>query len=138
MGMLERWRAFFRKFFNPHVVRGRRGERWAVRHLKKQGFRILERNWHHGRYEIDIIARDRSCIVFVEVRGRQSNSLQSGYDSVNRQKRCAIMQAIQAYLRQHPGSFTYRFDIISIQWDAQGNFMDLHHYENVKLGIARH
>lgn len=135
--MLKRLRAFFRKFFNPHVVRGRRGEQWAVRHLKKQGFKILERNWRHGRYEIDVVARDHNCTVFVEVRGRQNDSYQSGYDSVNRQKRYAIMQAVKAYLRHHPGILTYRFDIISIQWDAQGNIMDLHHYENVKLGASR-
>lgn len=125
--------AFLRKFFNPNVVRGRKGELAAVRYLKKQGFKILERNWQHGRYEIDIIAQILTCVIFIEVRGRSESNLQSGYDSVNRNKKRAISHAIYAYLSQHRCITSYRFDIISIQWDVYGKILNLHHYENVKL-----
>ena len=47
---------------------GRRGEDAAARFLKKQGYRILDRNRFLGKYEIDIIARDGNCIAFVEVK----------------------------------------------------------------------
>ncbi len=43
------------------------GEDIAVKILKKNGLRILERNWHMGNLEIDIIAENRKEIAFVEV-----------------------------------------------------------------------
>ena len=56
---------------------GRKGEDIAVEYLQNQGFRVLERNWRFGRWEIDIIACHRNMLHFVEVKTR--SGLRFGY-----------------------------------------------------------
>ena len=93
---------FLPKYFhNANVRRGFRGEQAAVRHLRKSKYRILERNWSFGIYEVDIIAEKNDCLIFVEVRGRNETSLQSGFDSVDRRKKQALQMVIKHYLRTH-------------------------------------
>ena len=53
---------------------GQKGETLAVRYLQKTGYRILEKNYRTNLGEIDIIAKDRDFIVFVEVKARQTES----------------------------------------------------------------
>lgn len=125
---------FFRKYIsNINVRKGFCGEQAAVSYLKKSNYRILERNWTSGLYEIDIIAEKNNGLVFVEVRGRSEQNLQSGYHSVNKQKKQALYKAIKHYLRMHRSYLTYRFDIISISWSSTGKILSLNHYENVSL-----
>ena len=47
---------------------GRIGERIAARYLRRHGFRILEKNRHQGRNELDIVAANKELILFVEVK----------------------------------------------------------------------
>ncbi|HLE18234.1 MAG TPA: YraN family protein, partial [Syntrophales bacterium] len=51
---------------------GKAGEETAVRHLQKLGYRILERNYRCPVGEIDIVAKDKNTIVFVEVKSRKT------------------------------------------------------------------
>ena len=125
---------FLRKYHrNSNVRRGFRGEQAAVKYLKKLNYRILERNWKSGIYEIDIIAETKHCLVFVEVRGRSETSLQSGFDSVAKRKKQALRMGIKQYLRTHRTYLSYRFDIISIAWSSTDQISSLNHYENVSL-----
>lgn len=126
-------RALWREATNENVRRGRKGERAAVRFLKKSGYRILDRNWKFGRYELDIVAQQENCVVFVEVKGRQSHSLQTGYDAVDRHKKEALQMAIRAYMQHHRNIYHYRLDILAIDWDEKGKFLSIHHYENIPL-----
>ena len=50
---------------------GDRGEDYTARYLEKQGFHIVERNWHSRYGEIDIIAENEEYLLFVEVKSRQ-------------------------------------------------------------------
>lgn len=133
---IKKLKASWRKFFNPNVRRGRKGERAAVRFLKKQNYKILARNWNFGRYELDIVAQKAGCIVFVEVRGRAENSFQNGYYSVDHKKKAALRKAVTAFLKCHRNTNRntniYRFDIISIDWN-NNKITALNHYENVPL-----
>ena len=133
MLILQKFIAWYRSFFNENVRRGLHGERMATRFLKRNGFHILDKNWRHGRYELDIVAEKQGCIVFVEVRGRTLNGLQSGFDSVGYKKKRAIKYAANAYRRAHPGIKTYRFDVISIDWKDDGKMDAINHYENVAM-----
>ena len=56
---------------------GKKGETVAVRYLKKQGYRIIEQNYRSKAGEIDIIAREKQSLVFVEVKTRSSRSFGS-------------------------------------------------------------
>ena len=130
--LLTKLKAWWRRFFNPNVRRGRRGELAAARFLKKNGYKILARNWTLGRYELDVVAQKGNGLVFIEVRGRSKNSFQSGYYSVSRKKKEALKKAIKGFLRRYRNVTTYQFDIISIDWDND-KMVALNHYENVSL-----
>ena len=54
---------------------GNAGEDLACRYLEKNGYEILERNKHYSRFcEIDIIAKHKNTVVFVEVKTRRTNA----------------------------------------------------------------
>ena len=55
-----------------HIERGIEGEELAVRELKRNKYKIIERNFRTPAGEIDIVAKDGKCLVFVEVRTRGS------------------------------------------------------------------
>ena len=65
-GLEERGRVIKRKEL------GRKGEEVAVAFLKNQGYKIIERNYRCQRGEIDIVARDKEGIAFIEVKTRKS------------------------------------------------------------------
>jgi putative endonuclease len=105
---------------------GRLGETQALRFLKKRGYRILARNFTTRQGEIDIIAEDRGTIAFVEVKCRTSDRFGEPKESVNRRKQQRIVRAAQYYLRRQ-GAMPppYRFDIVSIQLDADYNVKEI-------------
>ena len=55
---------------------GDRGEDYTARYLEKQGFHIVERNWHSRYGEIDIIAENEKYLLFVEVKTRKAGSME--------------------------------------------------------------
>jgi putative endonuclease len=134
--LLQKLQRLFQRPANLQQQRGFRGERAAARFLKKAGYRILDTNWRAGHYELDIVAQQAACVVFVEVRGRCIQCLQSGFDSVNRKKKQALQTAIRAYLKTHHCPH-YRLDIISIDWDSNGRILAIHHYENIPCDHVR-
>ena len=82
---------------------GRLGETYAAKFLKKQGYRVLEKNRHQSHNEIDLIVCDKQYLVFVEVKARSvSEDLYLTYGSpasaVDRQKQRRTVRAAQAYL----------------------------------------
>ena len=125
------------KFFlpNDNRVRGWYGEWLARKYLKKKNFSILYKNWQSnldGRREIDLVAKDKKCLVFVEVRARSSRSLNSGLHSINQRKRKAIYAACKDFLRLESTQYSnYRFDVIEVDLDEEETKV-LHH-ENVSL-----
>lgn len=102
---------------------GRYGEELAVKHLKKKGYKILERNYRVGHNEIDIIAEDKEYKIFVEVKTRSGGELY-GYnygipsEAVDIGKQRRTISAAEAYLYKNEGDGEYekmiRFDIIEV------------------------
>ncbi|QDT56368.1 hypothetical protein Pan44_44220 [Caulifigura coniformis] len=100
---------------------GDEGERIAARHLKSKGYRILARQARSRLGEIDLIARDRDVIVFVEVKSRRDQREGSPAEAVDRRKQRKLTQLALGWLKTrrllgHPA----RFDVIAIRWDADG------------------
>ena len=89
------------------------GESRAARYLKKQGMRVEARRFRGGRGEIDLVARDGSTLVFVEVKTREKGRLGDGAKAVDADKRRRLRSAAQAYLTVHPAQ-DVRFDVIEI------------------------
>ena len=97
--------------------RGAEAERKAARYLKKQGYRILERNRTFGKAEIDLIAREGKTLVFVEVKSRHAAHAISVASAVDRRKQGHLIRAARSYLRaEYAGKEKplCRFDVVCI------------------------
>ena len=96
---------------------GRWGERLAAWYLLFHGCRILERNYRYGRYEIDIVARERrtGVLLFVEVKTRSNTAFGRPVDAVTPQKQLFLTRAAQGYLKHHDGfDAPTRFDVVEV------------------------
>lgn len=97
-----------------HLTTGSRGEDIAEETLLAQGYRILERNWRFKHLEVDLIARDGSILVFVEVRTRNDSQYGLPYESIGRQKEQKLARAANIYLSQQGYDGEIRFDVVSV------------------------
>ncbi len=96
---------------------GKTGERIAVRHLRRGGYRILAKNWRAYRHEIDVIAREKSTgtVVFVEVKTRTPGSFGRPADAVDANKRRFLRLAAESWLLSNGGiEQPARFDVIEV------------------------
>ena len=96
---------------------GQKGEEIAVNYLIKQGYKILDRNWHYSKNaEIDIIAEKKDCIIFVEVKTRKSLNYGHPFEAISINKIRHICRTALYYLHCNglPDSTAVRFDVISI------------------------
>lgn len=89
------------------------GEMRAAGYLKKQGMRVIGRRYRTPHGEIDLIAKDGSTLVFVEVKTRTSGTIGEGVRAVNAEKKRLLRYAAQCYLQRHPADLV-RFDVIEI------------------------
>ena len=100
---------------------GDEGERLAERFLRRHGYKILARNYRCHFGEIDIIARDGEIIAFVEVKARSSKQYGSAFEAITAGKMQRLARVARHYLAVCglDNAFT-RFDVVGIQWDADG------------------
>jgi putative endonuclease len=109
---------------------GRRGEELAVEHLRSVGYRILERNVRSRWGEIDIVARDGDCVVFVEVRAVRSAKM-SPEESIGPAKRRRLAALGQRYLQAHHQiDAEWRVDVVAIEIGPDGQARRLALYPN--------
>src|SRR5947208_16052842 len=112
----NRWRN--RSSTSPprHLRLGTRGENLACQFLKKNGYKILYRNFR-GRTggEIDLVCRDRDTLVFVEVKTRTREDFGRPLEAVNPKKERRISMGALAWLRLlgNPDIF-FRFDVVEV------------------------
>ncbi len=97
-----------------HNETGDIGENLAEKYLRKQGYEILERNWHFGKNEIDIIAIDNDFLVIVEVKTRRSNYMGEPEEYVTRTKQRSLIKAANGYITKNNIELETRFDIVSV------------------------
>ncbi len=97
-----------------HNELGKKGEELAEKYLRNSGYEILERNWHAGKYEIDIIARDGDFLVIAEVKTRRTNNFGEPEEFVSRTKQRALIKAANIYIEKNDIDLETRFDIISV------------------------
>lgn len=95
------------------LVLGKKGEDEAARYLKTYGYIILEKNFRSRFGEIDLIARDRDTIVFVEVKSRTGSGFGSPAEAVGRKKLQSIIMTSEIYLsRKMDVIRNIRYDVI--------------------------
>lgn len=93
---------------------GQFGEEQAARYLRRRFYTILERNYRCRFGEIDLIAADRSCLVFAEVKLRRSDAFARAAEFVDRRKQNRLRLAAELWLSQHETELQPRFDVIEI------------------------
>ena len=107
---------------NRRRVLGRRGEDLAVTYLQKQGYKLIMRNYRCLWGEIDLIARDKGTLVFVEIKTRTSSEFGRPHEAVDRAKQRKLTQVATAYLAErHVGEdVPARFDVVAIHLAPSG------------------
>ena len=102
---------------------GRLGEDIAADYLEKNGYRIVRRNQRLGKNELDIVAKNRQYIVFVEVKTRTvdtrfEHTLENRPAlAVNAEKRRRTVAAAMDYLKAKPTALAPRFDVVEVYLD---------------------
>ncbi len=98
----------------PNKQAGNAGENLVAELLKANGWKIIATQWHCRWGELDIVARDRSWLIFVEVKTRSYNSWdQGGLLAIATQKQRKLGRAALEFLKQHPdlADLDCRFDV---------------------------
>src|SRR5688572_12093069 len=97
------------------LARGRLWEERAAAHLERHGLEILARGYRCRLGEIDLVCRDDSALVIVEVRARSRSALCSAIESIDTHKRRRIVHATRHLLMRHAGWHTaaIRFDVVA-------------------------
>jgi putative endonuclease len=90
---------------------GARAEALAATHLARHGLRVIERNFRVRGGEIDLICRDGTTLVFVEVRLRRNDNFGGAAASITTTKRRRLVQAARHYLLRQPDALC-RFDCV--------------------------
>lgn len=108
---------------------GQAAEDLACQFLQQCGYAIVTRNWHCPFGEIDIIAKKKKLLVFVEVKWRKNSAFGGARESITPQKKIKMQRTIETYLQQNPHRGDVRADAILIQ---AANAPE--HFENILDG----
>jgi putative endonuclease len=110
---------------------GATGERLARDFLKKKGYKIREVNYRCREGEIDIVARKKDCLVFVEVRTKASAGFGSPEESVTFAKKEKLIASALAYLSKHDDlPESWRIDFVAVELDHNGKAKRIEVIEN--------
>lgn len=109
---------------------GNEGEELAVSYLETKGYTILERNYFFERAEVDIVAYDETCIVFVEVKKRATSAFGKPEEFVTKSKIENLYKAAEAWMYERKmETAPARFDVVAIIQE-NNEAPDIKHFEN--------
>jgi len=105
---------------------GKKGEEVALRFLKKRGYRIIEKNYVCKLGEMDIIAKEKDTLVFIEVKTRTSTAFGPPQLAVNASKQRQLSKVALNYLKEkHLEDVKARFDVVAILLGQKGEEIEL-------------
>jgi putative endonuclease len=115
-GFFQRIENWWRGSEKPlHLMHGELGERAAKRYLKKHGLKFLTANFRTDRGEIDLVFRDKDCLVFVEVKTRSSEEWTRPAAAVDAERRRRLTRCGLDYLHLLKNPLVkVRFDIVEV------------------------
>jgi putative endonuclease len=114
---------------------GQLGEKLAAEFLAKQGYQIIETNFRCKEGEVDIIAKDRDCLAFVEVRTKTSRMYGTPEESVTARKKEHLRNTAARYLEIHPEfSALWRIDFVAVELTGAGKVLRLEVLKNAVEG----
>ncbi|TDW96633.1 putative endonuclease [Dinghuibacter silviterrae] len=97
---------------------GKTGEILAADYYRSRGFNVLELNWRHSYYEIDLVAAGEGVLHVVEVKTRRGGSYGFPEESIDHRKLYRLMKAGVRYQQQHPQWKRIQYDVLSIRLHA--------------------
>ncbi len=118
---------------------GEIGEKLAAKYLRKQGCRIIERNFSTRFGEIDLIAKKKGVLVFVEVKARLGfgrPALRRGRPEwgIDQKKISKVKKMAEVYLvKEQPKYENLRIDAICIDLNTDLKAEEIRHYTNLTL-----
>jgi putative endonuclease len=100
---------------------GERGEEVAVRYLQKKGYKVLARNYRSPFGELDIIAKDKDTLVFVEVRTGGRGRIHEPEETIGPKKQQRIIRTALVYLKEYnlEDQMPARFDVVAVEEDEK-------------------
>lgn len=110
---------------------GRLAEDLAEKSLSKKGYQILEKNFANRFGEIDIIAKDKDILVFVEVKAKKGVEFGLPEEMINPNKLQKVRNMATVYMKGQ--NLACRIDVVAILLSEQGHLIRLTHYENVYM-----
>lgn len=93
---------------------GSEGERYAASYLRKNKYKIIETNFSSRFGEIDIIAKHKDTVVFIEVKKRKDDQYGGGAAAVTPAKQRKIILTAAEYMQRNSIQSAVRFDVIEI------------------------
>lgn len=121
---------------NRHI--GKCGESFALKFLRKRGYEILRTNLRTPFGELDIVARQKDVIVFVEVKTRTSSSLGPPFLSVTRTKQIHLVRNALCYLKMRGRiEANWRIDVVSVKLNNRDEPESIELIENAVTGDIR-
>lgn len=94
---------------------GELGEKLAQKKIKSLGYKCIEKNYRCPLGEIDLIAKDGDCLVFIEIKTRKGRSIGYAKEAVDQRKKRHISKVALAYMKSNNCvDVKSRFDVIAI------------------------
>ena len=94
---------------------GKLGETLALKKIKRLGYKKIIRNYRCPLGEVDLIARDRDTLVFIEIKTRKGRSTDYAKEAVNERKKRQISKVALAYMKSHDcPDAKARFDVVAV------------------------
>jgi len=106
--------------FTNHLTKGKVCEQIACDHLKKNGLKLIDKNFHSRYGEIDLIMQHQETLVFIEVRYRKNQNYGGASASVTPAKQLKLQKTALYYMQQKGREFNARFDVIAMTGDVDG------------------
>jgi len=98
---------------NDGRISGRTAEESACRFLRVRGYEVVARNWRTARGEVDIVARDGSTLVFIEVKSRSRPGFGGPEAAVHPAKQRRLVAAARDFLGRTGCRLPVRFDVVA-------------------------
>ena len=110
---------------------GNLGEKLAAEFLNKQGYTVLQTNYRCPEGEMDIIARQKDCLVFIEVRTRRGKEFGSPEESITPAKMEKLRRVAAHYRQVHDDMpDAWRIDVVAVELDRQNRPLRIELIEN--------
>lgn len=105
---------------------GKIGEELAEAYLKKMKYKILEKNYKCPLGEVDLVARDKNTLVFIEVKARKTKDFGGPAAAVDLRKQRQLSKVALHYLNQKKlNNIPARFDVVAIELIASAPHVEL-------------